>query len=521
MHFRGKLKEANAAPASRIPAEKTQLEPVRQRQHDNPQTQHTPASDQTKANINSPVQIAKQLLLKAHPYWLGFTGLTLTFSVIGLLRLVWFTVRLVWLVMHLVWCTITAWHIWLQLIWTVIAIGMYGLAPAVCLLGNLWLFRADLVDLAVWCMRGKKCTLKKFDITGAIDCKQRRCDLSVEGIGLRPENDSQDIVALDAIKVMAMVVKTPKQNLTGIQLEIVLEHLDVNLITYDVKFKDTNLSRLLSELTGTDVEPQEAQEQQQKPAAKEQAADKKGDSRLSVICKIKNSSIEVKAAGPLGVRNIIPAIVLDDETIDIAVLSSTMGLIKWLYGIVLRTVANSSLDLVNNAFGAAGGLATGITGKAFDGVDKVAGYVPGGSVIKGGTGAARNVIGGAVSGGGKIVGGVTGGGKHIVKGITSGSVSGMAKEFKEAGKSVGGGVVGGVTAVGSGVVDAGKSVGGGVVAAGKNAHSTISGTPSAEDRALHSEEDGGTPQVAATASADDNARKQRKSRGFFSRKKQS
>lgn len=415
------------------------------------------------------VAIVKELFSKSHPYWLGFHGITLVFLCMGITKLAWGLFTMGW---HAV-CNYRyyAWLVY-YVTTTVLFTVMYVGAPIVCLIGDLWIFRSNLVDLGVWYMKKKNCTLKKCVINGSLDRKARRCELDVKGLGVRPDDTTEDIVSIEGVTATATMMKTKKELKNGVDVELLIDQLEVNFITYDMQFKDTNLNRLLTQLSGEEVQPEPVEEQEEQQPEQQEAV---GEQRYTVLCRILKSKIEVKGKTPMGIQPIIPPIILDNEIVDFRVFARKFGLMKWINGLVLRTVANSSLDLASNVFKGVGGLATGITGKAFDGVDAAAGYVPGGSIVKGGTGAARSVIGGAVAGGGKIVGGVTGGGKHIVQGLTSGSVSGVAKGFYKAGESVGGGVVGGVASVGGGVVGAGASVGGGFVDAGKGAHSMVAG----------------------------------------------
>ena len=225
-------------------------------------------------------------------------------------------------------------------------------------------------------------------------------------------------------------------------------------VTYDMKFKDTNVNRLLEKLgvapDGDAEEPPPPKKEEPKPSGESGPPPK-------FKARIKSGTIEVKAKGPLGTRPIIPPIKLHDEQLSHETLSSTTGLLLWVNGVVLRTIANSGFDAIAGGFNAVGGAALGGVDKVFGGVNKVADKVPGGFIVKGATGATSSVLHGTVKGAGAAVGGVAGAGKAVTKGVTSGSVSGMAAGMKEAGGELAGGVKGAGSGVAGGVTNAGSA----------------------------------------------------------------
>ena len=69
--------------------------------------------------------------------------------------------------------------------------------------------------------------------------------------------------------------------------------------------------------------------------------------------------------------------------------SSKVALLKWVNGVVLRTVASSGFDLVSGAFDGVTGGALAVTDKAFGAIDNVADKARGGAGITSGRRASR------------------------------------------------------------------------------------------------------------------------------------
>lgn len=336
----------------------------------------------------------------------------------------------------------------------VIPVARRVVVPAAVAVGGAYANREWLVRRAVAWAAARGVVVAPPTIDVSVDARARSASATVAGVGVALAGDG-DAAATDVVELGAVRAAYDRREGVG----VVLDGLRVTFVAYDARFRDTNVARLLERLgAGGDDDAAAAAAAPPPPEPAPAAAAAKFHARVI------NGVIEVKASGPLGTRPVIPAIKLDDEAISSEVLASRVKFAAWINAVVLRTLANSSLDAVAGVFGAVGGGVLAGTDVAFDGINRLAGHVPvAGRLVHGATGATSSILKGTVGGATAVVGGVAGGGKSIFKGLTSGSASGVAAGFKDAGKSVGGGVVGGVAAVGGGVVGGAKAAGTAVV----------------------------------------------------------
>lgn len=175
----------------------------------------------------------------------------------------------------------------------------------------------------------------------------------------------------------------------------------VRFVSYDRKFKDTNLKRLA---TVTATRPADA-----RPAAevRAEAAAAEAPPRPFTLRSVRvlGGSISVQlnlTASPSGGKGVLPPILLQDETVQLAALSGPPGLalLAWLNGLVFRAIALSSVSAVRDIFDVPGGAADELVGRSLDlldsGVGSLAAAVPGGRELGAGvTGGARVAWAGA------------------------------------------------------------------------------------------------------------------------------
>ena len=301
-----------------------------------------------------------------------------------------------------------------------------------------WRFRDPILARCVaWLEANKGVRVAAPTVDAAFDARRRTGSVRVAGVAVALPESETPVVALDEFRLSYAEASGA---------DAVLEGLTITFVAYDARFKDTNVSRLLGKLGGGAGAPPK-----KKRATKTSSSPK-------FSARVVGGVVHVLAAGPLGVRPLVPPIALDDETVDSDVLASKFKFAAWLNALVLRTLSGSSLDAVAGAFSAVGGGVVKGVDVVFSGVDAVADRVPGGFAVKRGTGAASAVVGGTVGGATKVVGGVGGGLKSIFRGLTSGSAKGAAAGLKDAGKSVAGGVADGGRAAGAGASGARESL---------------------------------------------------------------
>ncbi|KAH8072873.1 hypothetical protein JL721_3523 [Aureococcus anophagefferens] len=153
----------------------------------------------------------------------------------------------------------------------------------------------------------------------------RRTGARVAGVAVALPESETPVVALDEFRLSYAEASGAKA---------VLEGLTITFVAYDARFKDTNVSRLLGKLGGGAGAPPK-----KKRATKTSSSPK-------FSARVVGGVVHVLAAGPLGVRPLIPPIALDDETVDSDVLASKFKFAAWLNALVLRTLSGSSLDAV-------------------------------------------------------------------------------------------------------------------------------------------------------------------------------
>uniref|UniRef100_A0A0G4HQ71 Uncharacterized protein n=1 Tax=Chromera velia CCMP2878 TaxID=1169474 RepID=A0A0G4HQ71_9ALVE len=342
--------------------------------------------------------------------------------------------------------------------------------PVVVVVGNLWVFRQVILRLAAaWLKEKNGVLLKEPLLSFTWDWKAKTCQLDANDLKLCEGLEEKDqIVSARAITVGAAKSKTATTEVTAVDVNVILDEVDVSFVAYDPKFKDTNINRLIAKLTPKGEKPDVPPADEVPATEPEKKQEVKKEQRVRVIALIRKATIHVKAAGPLGVRQLIPSIILENERIEPSILGNKLKLVAWLNGLILRTLANSGFDAVAGAFKGAGHVVEGASDLMLSGIDKFAGFVPGGQVLTGATGGVRDVVGGTFGGVGKVADGLAGGGKALVEGFTSGSVTGVGKGVVGAGKNIGEGVVGGVTSTVGGVGKGVTSIGKGFFGAGKS-----------------------------------------------------
>jgi len=331
---------------------------------------------------------------------------------------------------------------------TIFGLLRHIVAPLFVILGGLWINRDFLIKKAVEFTKKKGVALKPLTIDADADIGKKAASVQIRGIGIGVEKDAAS-KSTEPVQNIAEIDDIHAGYSLADGADIVIDGVRIAFVTYDMKFKDTNINRMLERLGVSGDDEDEAPPPPKKEEPKKDSGEPAEVPKFKA--RIRSGEIKVMAKGPLGTRSIIPPIKLDDEQLASETLSSKVALLKWVNGVVLRTVASSGFDLVSGAFDGVTGGALAVTDKAFGAIDKVADKVPGGFIVKGATGATSSVLKGTVGGASKVVGGVAGGGKSVVKGVTSGSVSGFTDGLKDAGKQVGGGVTGGLKEAGGGV----------------------------------------------------------------------
>uniref|UniRef100_A0A0G4FBQ3 Uncharacterized protein n=1 Tax=Chromera velia CCMP2878 TaxID=1169474 RepID=A0A0G4FBQ3_9ALVE len=408
-------------------------------------------------------------MVKGHPLWAVVTILTFVSMGITSFYLLWdlpsYTI--------LFFKTVLSPRTYVSIFFSLWFVLRHFVFPLVVILGNIWLFRQSLLRVVSAFLKDKKGVLmKEPQLKASWDCSAKTCQLDANGLKLcEGLNEADEIVRADAIIVGLAKAQTETTGALAVDINVVLDGVEVTFVAYDPKFKDTNINRLIAKIAPPKEseklpeEPEKEEEDEEKKKEKEKV---KKESRVRVIALIRSATIHVKVGGPLGVRQAVPPIKLVNEQIDPQILSHKLRLVAWLNGLILRTIANSGFDAVASAFSGAGHVVEGASDFMLSGIDKVAGFVPGGQVLTGATGGVRDVVGGTMGGVGKVADGLAGGGKALVEGFTSGSVSGVGKGLVGAGKSVGEGMVGGVTSTVGGVGKGVTSLGKGFFGAGKS-----------------------------------------------------
>jgi len=419
------------------------------------------------------------------PKWKAFTAIGLLSIAISLFQLVWFILWFIYkIVINCPWFLKSLFWLSISIIAFAFGFSRHVLLPIILILGNVWIFRDTIIELVVRIVKEKKgIILRQLTIDGNASNKpKRQMNLTLANFGLKTREDETE--ELLEFNTLAIDVSQPDKAQLKFDLDVELDGLQVNLVTYDMKFKDTNLSRFLASLAGGEEEEQGAQEVQKEEAQKEPEKKEQGNQEQRVNISITLTHVKIIAkhySKQFGLRSLGAPMTIERESIDAEILGSKTKLFFWLNRFIVRQVVSGGFNIATSAVDGVGALATGSVGAVLGGVDKVADHVPGGSIIKGATGGTRKIVGGTVGGVSKITHGVAGGGKAIVGGITSGSVSGMKEGFQKAGNEVGGGLVGGLKDVGGGVAGAGGSVAGGFTkTAGMN--STTNDTKEGEDK---------------------------------------
>jgi len=421
--------------------------------------------------------------------WMAFTAVTLLLMAFTSLSWTWFFLKQL---VRLIFAWRKVLSVTLFVLGCVFILMKNVIMPVACLLGNLWFIRGAFVRAGVRLAKEKKgVILRELTINGNGSWKHKRfIELLIGNVGLKARADEAEELVL--VETLSASVSQPNKRKLVFNLDVVLDGVVVNVTTYDMRFKDTNIKRFLAAFAEVEEEKVEttlmsAAEKEEKK--KEEALKRKEEAeeaeqlrkdeeekrknlkkqppkekRLHIMVKLKNIKIVAKSFSKhMGTRQLGAPITIDEEIVDLDMLSSKAKLATWLNAFLIRQIASGGFNIATSAVDGVSGLAMGVTNGLLGGVDSVAGRVPGGSMIKGVTGGARSVVGGTLGGVGKITHGVAGGGKAIVGGITSGSVSGMRDGFTKAGNEVGGGIYGGVKSIGGGVAGAGTSMVGGVV----------------------------------------------------------
>ncbi|KAJ1444413.1 hypothetical protein M885DRAFT_627147 [Pelagophyceae sp. CCMP2097] len=242
------------------------------------------------------------------------------------------------------------------LVWPFLVVVFMLIAPVVVLAGNAWLFREALLK------RGCCWATKKFDVGLARPAVEGTAALATKSAELGIANVSvhETAAAVGPPIVTVAAVKAAARYCKGqVLVDAVVQDVNIHFVTYDMRFRDTNVQRLADKLSGAKNGKKDAA-QEAAPAKKEEK--KKDKPFVVTTVTLRNVVIAVKSSGDLGVRSIIPPIVLEDEKVDPAVLASLPRTLLWLNGVVARAVANSSMDAVGGALSAGSGALTGAAG---------------------------------------------------------------------------------------------------------------------------------------------------------------
>ncbi|KAJ1452924.1 hypothetical protein M885DRAFT_525602 [Pelagophyceae sp. CCMP2097] len=421
-------------------------------------------------------------------------------------------------------------------------------APACVALANAWYFRAAILRCA-W-RYARRFGIEDLGPVPRLDAKLRRwnhVEVRLCGVAIRGGDDvreGDDLISFDALVVSAVLRCDEPLRL---ECAVDVDGLVINYVCFDARFRDTNVSRLLEDLrargntgeTGdesdddaaaagdgrTRVEteaPAAVVEALEEPAAAPHEADASAAAaprrgwRRRVVLKsavVRRAEIRLKSAfGGVDVGRLV----IEDETVVLSSLGSTVALVAWIHALVARSIVGLSFDAIDGLFDGVTGVATQAAFAPLDAIDHASEKLGGSRVLQGTTDAARasvrgprqrpraaqkggagsegraeerghrvqgprhvclrdaarrqvrSIVGGIVDGSSNIVHGVGKGGKALAKGITSGTASGTAQGFYDAGSEITTGLLSGVATTAGGVVGGVRAVGGGVVGSARD-----------------------------------------------------
>jgi len=354
----------------------------------------------------------------------------------------------------------------------------YVVLPIAVVLWNLWYFRQKLMVVVTWWLRSKlRLELRhvpRLDAGFARDAQGRvvRLDVVISDLIVEDpsvthdefddEDEDEDgdcdgrhaLAALDHIVLSFMVRRIGKSRRRRLEIMAEVVGLVITYASYDRRFRDTNLTRLLAKMHGdgggddVGVPEPEPEPLPETPAKDEEPA----APRSWKFCnaQLKQVVIRLVAASPLGSRT-LGAVTLHDERVDVKGLTSVPKILAWLNGLALRALANAGFDAVDAAFAGATTVATSVAFAPLDIADHIAERLGGSKVVTGVTGGVRGVVGGVVGGAVGVVSGGAAAGRILVQGATSGDLNAMGESLGAAGGALAGGVTGAVTSSLSGV----------------------------------------------------------------------
>mmetsp|Transcript_13153 Transcript_13153/g.33409 ORF Transcript_13153/g.33409 Transcript_13153/m.33409 type:complete len:768 (-) Transcript_13153:127-2430(-) len=145
----------------------------------------------------------------------------------------------------------------------------------------------------------------------------------------------------------------------------------------------------------------------------------------------------------------------------------SVGLLLQLNALAFRALASSSFDAVSSSLVAATAVAAALLGRSLEVVDSVNGPLlqiglPGAELLRGATGAGRALVDGAVAGTGALLSGSVEATKHLAAAISSGSINEMARGIDRGARVLSAGVEGSVDALSTGLQSGINAVLGGV-----------------------------------------------------------
>ena len=366
----------------------------------------------------------------------------------------------------------------------------FVVVPLVVVVANAYFFRQRLVARAVdvvnarWALHVARAPRLDVYFRRADDALLR-ADVVLEGIVLedpaRPpaspfdddsdagdaDDDDKALAAVETATVGLALRRVGRSRRLRLEASAELAGVVLTYASYDARFRDTNLSRLIAAARGGAA----AEDAADAAAAPEPATDAAAAARSVVFraARLKRVEVRLEAVGALGRRR-LGSVTLEDESVDAKKLGSWAKVLVVVNGLALRSLVNLSFDTVDAVLGGATGLATTVAFAPLDAADALAEKFGGSRVVEGVTGGVRGVVGGVVGGGVAVVEGVGASGRALVRGATTGNVT---QGLGDAATALGGGLVRGVTSSVGGVVDGVGDVAGGVVGGARATASSL------------------------------------------------
>lgn len=262
----------------------------------------------------------------------------------------------------------------------------------------------------------------------------------------------------------AVSVRLERVGARRLAAHVTVSGLRVRYVAYDARFKVSNVSLLQKSLEQgkPPKPPKRAGSGQGKQAMAGAAQPQQGPLQVASLTLL-DCSVHVvlnTSDTPEGARAVLPPILIEREQIDVARLGRgvSAGLLLWLQGLVLRTLAKSSVSALRGTYDMGAAAAEALVMQSLGAIDGAAAALAqaplvgetAAGLLGGATGAARSAATGVHAGAGALVGGTLDGVGALAAGATTASPFEMLAAVHQSTAAVGSGVSSGVDALAAG-----------------------------------------------------------------------